>query len=65
MNHDFCHQLGLQELREFSNNLLNRVEEFREELKEYGGVHMGHVKVFFEDVDEIKNERCFADLEEE
>lgn len=65
MNHDCCRQLGLQELREFSNNLLNRVEELREELKDYGGVHMGHVKVFFKDVDEIKNERCFADLEGE
>ena len=62
---DWTRQLELKELRDFSNDLLTRVEIFRKELKEYGGVHIEQTDKFFKDVDKIKDKRCFADLEDE
>ena len=62
---DWTRQLELKELRDFSNELLTRVEIFRKELKEYGGVHIEQTDKFFKDVDKIKDKRCFADLEDE
>ena len=61
---DWTRQLELKELRDFSNDLLTRVESFRKELKEYGGVHIEQADKFFKDVDKIKDKRCFADLED-
>ena len=37
---EWTRQLELKELRDFSSDLLTRVEKFRKELKEYGGVHI-------------------------
>mgnify|MGYP006412124783 FL=1 len=62
---DWTRQLELKELRDFSNELLTRVEIFRKELKEYGGVHIEQTDKFFKDVDKIKDKRCFANLEDE
>ena len=62
---EWTRQLELKELRDFSNDLLSRVENFRKELKEYGGVHIEQTDKFFKDVDKIKDKRCFADLEDE
>ena len=62
---DWTRQLELKELRDFSNDLLTRVEIFRKELKEYGGVHIEQTDKFFKDVDKIKDKRCFEDLEDE
>ena len=66
MNRDYIRQIQMIELREFTDNLLSRVEELRSELKEYGSVSLGrevlistHVKNFFKDVDKIKE--TFAD----
>ena len=42
----------------------SRQQELKE-LKEYGGVHIEQTNKFFKDVDKIKDERCFADLEDE
>ena len=65
MNRDYCRQAQMMELREFTDDLLNRVEELRNELKEYGGVHLGHVRSFFEDVDKLKEQRHFHNTEDE
>ena len=62
---EWTRQLELKELRDFSNDLLSRVENFRKELKECGGVHIEQTDKFFKDVDKIKGKRCFADLEDE
>ena len=62
---EWTRQLELKELRDFSNDLLSRVENFRKELKEYGGVHIEQTDKCFKDVDKIKDKRCFADLEDE
>ena len=62
---DWTRQLELKELRDFSNDLLTRVENFRKELKEYGGVHIEQTDKFFKDVDKIKDKRCFAGPEDE
>jgi len=62
---EWSRQQELKELRDFSKDLLTRVEKFRKELKEYGGVHIEQTNKFFKDVDKIKDERCFADLEDE
>ena len=65
MNRDYCRQAQMMELREFADELLNRVEELRSELKEYGGVNLGHVRSFFKDVDKIKEQRHFHNTEDE
>ena len=62
---DWTRQQELKELRDFSKDLLTRVEKFRKELKEYGGVRIDQTDKFFKDVDKIKDKRCFASLEDE
>ena len=54
---EWSRQQELKELRDFSKDLLTRVEKFRKELKEYGGVHIEQTDKFFKDVDKIKDER--------
>ena len=41
MNRDYIRQIQMIELREFTDNLINRVEELRSELKNYGSVSLG------------------------
>ena len=60
MNRDYIRQIQMIELREFTDNLLNRVEELRSELKNYGSVSLGRevliftiVKKFLKDVNNI------------
>ena len=72
MNRDYIRQVQMIELREFTDNLLNRIEELRSELKNYGSVSLGrevliftHVKNFFEDVDKLKEQRHFHNTEDE
>ena len=62
---EWSRQQELKELRDFSKDLLTRVEKFRKELKEYGGVRIDQTDKFFKDVDKIKDKRCFADPEDE
>ena len=71
MNRDYIRQIQMIELREFTDNLINRVEELRSELKNYGSVSLGrevliftHVKNFFKDVDKIKEQRYFHNTED-
>jgi len=72
MNRDYIRQIQMIELREFTGNLLSRVEELRSELKEYGTISLGrevliftHVKNFFKDVDKIKEQRYFHNTEDQ
>jgi hypothetical protein len=62
---EWTRQLELKELRDFSNDLLTHIENFRKELKEYGGVRIDQTDKFFKDVDKIKDKRCFAGPEDE
>ena len=72
MNRDYIRQIQMIELREFTDNLLNRVEELRSELKNYGSVSLGRevliftiVKNFLKDVDKIKEQRYFPNTEDQ
>ena len=47
MNRDYIRQIQMIELREFTDNLINRVEELRSELKNYGSVSLGREVLIF------------------
>ncbi len=51
------------ELREFTENLLARVEELKEETNRYGGVRSKNMNKFFKDVEELKDKRYFHNTE--
>ena len=36
--------------------VVSRIDKFRNDLKEYGGVHIGFTREFFDDIAEITNE---------
>ena len=72
MNRDYIRQIQMIELREFTDNLLNRVEELRSELKNYGSVSLGRevliftiVKNFLKDVNKIKEQSYFHNTEDQ
>ena len=72
MNRDYIRQIQMIELREFTDNFINRVEELRSELKNYGSVSLGRVvliltivKNFLKDVNKIKEQRCFQNTEDQ
>ena len=37
--------------------VISRIDKFRNDLEEYGGVHIGHTREFFDDIAEITNEK--------
>lgn len=52
------------ELREFTGNLLARVEELKTETNKYGGVRSRNMNKFFEDIEELKDKRYFHNTED-
>tara|TARA_R100000008_G_C3524673_1_gene135934 strand:+ start:426 stop:623 length:198 start_codon:yes stop_codon:yes gene_type:complete len=63
MNRDYIRQIQMIELREFTENLLARVEELKEETNRYGGVRSKNMNKFFKDVEELKDKRYFHNTE--
>ena len=37
-------------------SVMSRINKFRNDLEEYGGVHIGYTREFFDDIAEITNE---------
>ena len=37
-------------------SVISRINKFRNDLEEYGGVHIGYTREFFDDIAEITNE---------
>ena len=37
--------------------VISRIDKFRNDLEEYGGVHIGYTREFFDDITEITNEK--------
>ena len=38
-------------------SVISRIDKLRNDLEEYGGVHLGFTKEFFDDITEITNEK--------
>ena len=64
MNRDYIRQIQMIELREFTGNLLARVEELRNETNKYGGVRSKNMDKFFKDIQELKDKRYFHNTED-
>ena len=64
MNRDYIRQIQMIELREFTGNLLARVEELKRETNKYGGVRSKNMNKFFEDIEELKDKRYFHNTED-
>ena len=64
MNRDYIRQTQMIELREFTGNLLARVEELKTETNKYGGVRSRNMNKFFEDIEELKDKRYFHNTED-
>ena len=64
MNREYIRQIQMIELREFTGNLLARVEELKRETNKYGGVRSRNMNKFFEDIEELKDKRYFHNTED-
>ena len=64
MNRDYIRQAQMIELRDFTSNLLARVETLREETNKYGGVRGRDMNRFFNDVEKLKEQRYFHNTED-
>jgi len=64
MNRDYIRQIQMIELRDFTSNLLARVEELKRETNKYGGVRSKSMNKFFEDIEELKDKRYFHNTED-
>ena len=64
MNREYIRQIQMIELREFTNNLLSRVEDLKEETNKYGGVRSKNMDKFFKDIEELKDKRYFHNTED-
>ncbi len=64
MNRDYIRQIQMIELREFTGNLLARVEELKNETNKYGGVRSKNMDKFFKDIEELKERRYFHNTED-
>ena len=64
MNRDYIRQIQMIELREFTGNLLARVEELKNETNRYGGVRSKNMDKFFKDIEELKEKRYFHNTED-
>ena len=64
MNRDYIRQIQMIELREFTGNLLARVEELKNETNKYGGVRSKNMDKFFKDIEELKEKRYFHNTED-
>ena len=53
------------ELREFTDNLLARVEDLRKETNKYGGVRSKNMNKFFKDIGDLKDRRYLHNTEDE
>ena len=65
MNREYIRQIQRIELREFTNNLLSRVEDLKEETNKYGGVRSKNMDKFFKDIEELKDKRYFHNTEDQ
>ena len=65
MNREYIRQIQMIELREFTNNLLSRVEDLKEETNKYGGVRSKNMDKFFKDIQELKDKRYFHNTEDQ
>ena len=65
MNREYIRQIQMIELREFTNNLLSRVEDLKEETNKYGGVRSKNMDKFFKDIEELKDKRYFHNTEDQ
>ena len=65
MNRDYIRQIQMIELREFSDNLLSRVEDLRKDAEKSNWLELNLcLENFFEDIEELKQLRYFHNTED-
>ncbi len=65
MNRDYIRQIQMIELREFTGNLLKRVECLKKDAEKSNWLELNLcLENFFEDIEELKDKRYFHNTED-